>query len=68
MDKTIFEEWLEETLQNDPAYKFQIICNYYDDCQPCPLHEVCKLDIEYALAYLDKPCTEKQKYDTCVTS
>lgn len=58
MDKTIFEKWLEETLQNDPSYKFQIICNYYDDCTPCPLHEVCKLDIEYALEYLDKPCTE----------
>ncbi|MBO7731152.1 MAG: hypothetical protein J6S67_01315 [Methanobrevibacter sp.] len=35
--KTFFEQWLSETLDNDPHYAFNIVCNYYDDCVPCPL-------------------------------
>jgi len=35
--KTFFEQWLAKTLESDPYYKFNIVCNYYDDCEPCPL-------------------------------
>ena len=35
--KTFFDEWLEEILKCDPHYKFNIVCNYYDECGICPM-------------------------------
>ena len=52
--KTFFEQWLEEILKSNPYYKFNIVCNYYDDCQACPMcpkgHHQC--DSTQAMAHL----------------
>ena len=56
--ETNFEKWLKETLQNDPCYKYDIVCAYYDDCVACPLGGKCTKGREIALEYLDKPYTE----------
>lgn len=53
MDKTIFEQWLEEIFKSDPYYKKQIVCNYYDDCKVCPLYGICTKNDDEILQFLD---------------
>ena len=40
--QTNFEHWFSEILDADPAYMFNIVCNYYDACSECPFHSICK--------------------------
>ena len=53
--QTNFEQWLSETLANDPCYKFNIVCNYHDVCVVCPLYKYCEMgsNLSAALAHLE---------------